>query len=80
MTSGPSLAGIGPFEPGLSRPDQINRLLRLHRVLLPSHGQARQAVLDALSDPSCMEAASAAIDALPTLDRRHILSRYGARS
>lgn len=80
MTSGPSIVGIGPFEPDLPRADQINRLLRLHRVLLPSHDQARQAVLDALSDPSRVEAASAAIDALPTLDRRHVLSRYGARS
>lgn len=74
------MTGIGPFELGLSRPDQINRLLCLHRVLLPSHGQARQAVLDALNDPACVGAASAAIDALPTLDRRHILSRYGARA
>jgi hypothetical protein len=78
MTEGLAFDGLGPFVAGLDPARRLTRLRRMRATVPARHNVARTWLYLASLDPSALPGSLAALNALPTLDHRHILSRFGA--
>lgn len=74
----------GPFSAGLDPAERVARCRGLaaviHLIAGPRGAEAVRLLRSAETNPATLSAAAAAINALPTIDKRHVWASYAALS